>query len=65
MPFIVPRPKRGHFGVGGGIRQASSHMYNSVQGPMSAPSMQAWVVGNVPTTASLSCTSSSSILLKE
>lgn len=52
-------------GEGGGIRQASSCMYGSVHSPVSTPSMQAWVVRNVPTTAALSCTSSSSILLKQ
>lgn len=46
-------------GEGGGVRQASSRMYKSVHGPVFPPSMWAWVVGNVPTTAALSCTSSS------
>lgn len=39
-------------------------MYKSEHRPASTPGMQAWVVGNVPTTAALSCTSISSILLK-
>lgn len=52
-------------GEGGGTGQASSRMCKSVPGPVSTPSMWAWVVGNVPTTAALSCTSSSSILLTE
>lgn len=64
MPFIVPRPKLGHFGGGREIRQATSCMYETVHGPMSAPRMQAWVVGNVLTTAVVSCTGLSSILEK-
>lgn len=64
MPFIVPRPKLGHFGGGREIRQATSCMYETVHGPMSTPRMQAWVVGNVLTTAVVSCTGLSSILEK-